>query len=377
MRAHSWLWATLVGAALFLLFTLGPFEVLLPYIIRNDLDGGEAASTATVLAAGGPARSSAPRWWAVAGAPRRHVTFMWCRVGIGTMLVIGLAFAQTAWVMCLISFVNFALGTAALVVWNTLMNTLVPRELLGRVSSFDWFVSFGLTPLSFAVTGPVAALIGARETLALAGALGGAHVCVPVHPRGSRPGASADLVDVTDVGSVARVLARRGLEPAVEYLLEQRRAGRRAATAPARSRRSTCARRGPSRRRRRARLGCRRPCSRRSTRRSRSSSTRPPGRRVPRPRRGRRPRRTRPSPRDRRRRARRAGAARGRARRSSSTTASATPVRSSAATEILIALSLLLGSMPELPEVEITARRLSRGTAARPSSRRWRRAWSR
>jgi DHA3 family tetracycline resistance protein-like MFS transporter len=98
---------------------------------------------------------------------------MWSAWCVGDLLFIGLAFADTAWLMCLISFVNFALGTAALVVWNTLMNTLVPRELLGRVSSFDWFVSFGLTPLSFAITGPVAGLIGARETLALAGALGG------------------------------------------------------------------------------------------------------------------------------------------------------------------------------------------------------------
>ena len=48
------------------------------------------------------------------------------------------------------------------------MNTLVPPELLGRVSSFDWFVSIGLTPLSFALTGPVAEVIGARETLAAA-----------------------------------------------------------------------------------------------------------------------------------------------------------------------------------------------------------------
>ena len=32
--------------------TLGPLEVLLPYIIRNDLDGG-AAVYGTVLAAGG------------------------------------------------------------------------------------------------------------------------------------------------------------------------------------------------------------------------------------------------------------------------------------------------------------------------------------
>ena len=52
VRAHAWLWGTLAGAALFLLFTFGPFEVLLPYIIRNDL-GGDAATFGTVLAAGG------------------------------------------------------------------------------------------------------------------------------------------------------------------------------------------------------------------------------------------------------------------------------------------------------------------------------------
>jgi hypothetical protein len=44
--------------------------------------------------------------------------------------------------------------------------------MLGRVSSFDWFVSMGLIPLSFAVTGPVAELLGARTTLAVAGLLG-------------------------------------------------------------------------------------------------------------------------------------------------------------------------------------------------------------
>jgi MFS family permease len=172
VRAHAWLWGTLVGAALFLLFTLGPFEVLLPYIIRNELDG-DAAVYGTVLAAGGAGSIFGAMLLGRSGLPRRHVTFMWTAWCVGDALFIVLAFADTAWLMCVISFVNFALGTAALVVWNTLMNTLVPRELLGRVSSFDWFVSFALTPLSFAVTGPVATLLGARETLALAGALGG------------------------------------------------------------------------------------------------------------------------------------------------------------------------------------------------------------
>jgi hypothetical protein len=36
-----------------------------------------------------------------------------------------------------------------------LMYTLVPAEMLGLVSSVDWFVSIGLTPLSFALTGPI------------------------------------------------------------------------------------------------------------------------------------------------------------------------------------------------------------------------------
>jgi MFS family permease len=171
VRAHAWLWGTLVGAALFLLFTFGPFEVLLPYIIRNELGGG-AATFGTVLAAGGAGSFFGAVVIGRVGLPRRHVTFMWGAWCVGDVMFIALAFADTAWVMCLVSFFNFALGTAALVVWNTLMNTLVPPELLGRVSSFDWFVSIGLTPLSFAITGPVAELLGARETLAVAGALG-------------------------------------------------------------------------------------------------------------------------------------------------------------------------------------------------------------
>jgi hypothetical protein len=53
-----------------------------------------------------------------------------------------------------------------------LMYTLVPSEMLGRVSSLDWFVSIGLTPVSFALTGPIAEALGARTTLAGAGVLG-------------------------------------------------------------------------------------------------------------------------------------------------------------------------------------------------------------
>jgi Na+/melibiose symporter-like transporter len=171
VRANAWLWATLVGAALFLFLTFGPFEVLLPYIIRNELGGG-ADTFGLVLAAGGLGSIMAALTLSRAGIPRRFVTFMWGAWFTGDLLIVVLAVAGAAWQMCLIALVSFGLGTAGMVVWNTMMNTLVPAEMLGRVSSFDWFVSMGLIPLSFAVTGPVAELLGARTTLALSGLLG-------------------------------------------------------------------------------------------------------------------------------------------------------------------------------------------------------------
>jgi MFS family permease len=171
VRAQPWLWATLVGAALFLLLTYGPMEVLLPYIIKNEL-GGDAATFGTVLAIGGLGSIVAAVLLSITGLPRRHVTFMWWAWTVGITMDIGLALAGASWQMCVLAFFSFALSTAGLLTWSMLMYTLVPGEMLGRVSSLDWFVSIGLTPVSFALTGPIAEALGARTTLAGAGVLG-------------------------------------------------------------------------------------------------------------------------------------------------------------------------------------------------------------
>ena len=76
--------------------------------------------------------------------------------------------------------------TAGTIVWITTKQRLVPPELLGRVSSLDWLISIGLLPLSYALTGPVAAAFGARPTLIGAGLLGAVITLAALYLPGMR-----------------------------------------------------------------------------------------------------------------------------------------------------------------------------------------------
>jgi MFS family permease len=55
--------------------------------------------------------------------------------------------------------------------WDTAMQQEIPQELLSRVSSWDALGSFVLMPIGLAAMGPVASLLGNRETLWLSAAL--------------------------------------------------------------------------------------------------------------------------------------------------------------------------------------------------------------
>jgi hypothetical protein len=92
---------------------------------------------------------------------------------VATAVIAGYGFATALWQAMLVSFVSGASAAAGLVIWATLIQTLVPGRLLGRVESVDWLVSLGLVPLSFAVTGPLAEAVGHDETLIWAGAVSG------------------------------------------------------------------------------------------------------------------------------------------------------------------------------------------------------------
>jgi hypothetical protein len=57
------------------------------------------------------------------------------------------------------------------VLWETTLQQHIPIEKLARVSSYDAFGSFVLIPIAFAIVGPVADLVGVKNTLWVAATL--------------------------------------------------------------------------------------------------------------------------------------------------------------------------------------------------------------
>jgi MFS family permease len=171
VRANTWLWGTFVSATFAYLLFLGPTEVLLPYMVKHVLHGS-ATELGLVLASGGVSAILAAVIVGQAGLPRRFITFMYWTWTFATLGVAGYGFANSSWQLAVTCAAVNGLETAGIIAWATAKQRLVPVELLGRVSSVDWFVSLALLPLSYALAAPVAAAVGVRRTFIAAGVIG-------------------------------------------------------------------------------------------------------------------------------------------------------------------------------------------------------------
>ena len=185
VRGHSWLWATFASAAIAYLLFMGPVEVLLPWVVKEGMKGS-AFDLGLVFAAGGLASMLCAVLLGRFGLPRRGITFMLIVWTLATLAVAGYGAASAVWQLMIASAIFNGLETAGTIVWATTKQRHVPGALLGRVSSLDWLISVGLLPLSFALTGPVSAAIGARETLIAAGLLGAIVTLAALYVPGMR-----------------------------------------------------------------------------------------------------------------------------------------------------------------------------------------------
>jgi MFS family permease len=173
VRVQPWLLLSLVATGLWLFVTVGPTEVLIPFLVKNQIEAG-ADGLGIVFAAGGLGAIVGSLAMGHRGrTPHRPLIFIFVCWALSTFALAVLALGNVVWQAMVASFFLFGLASVGDIVWQTLLQRRVPGDLLGRVSSLDWLVSAGLVPISFALTGPIAAAIGAQETLFGAGAAGG------------------------------------------------------------------------------------------------------------------------------------------------------------------------------------------------------------
>lgn len=171
VRGNVWLWGTLLAATFAYLLFIGPTEVLLPFLVTQELHGS-AGDLGLVLASGGLGAIAAALIVGQRGVPREYMRFIYVCWTLATLAVAGYGVATASWHLAVTCALVNGLEAAGAIAWATARQRLVPGELMGRVSSFEWFVSVALVPLSYALAAPVAAAVGVRGTLAGAGVLG-------------------------------------------------------------------------------------------------------------------------------------------------------------------------------------------------------------
>jgi len=161
VRRARWLWTTLVAVALVNAFLFSPMFVLIPFFLLRNLHYAKvyvgflqvAAGVAGVI--GALIMSNLP-------SPKRRVRVMWIYWTIGTLSALIMGVATNFWEIIFFPIIASPMMIFGNVIWESMMQSEVPRELLGRAGSVDWFVSLGVAPLGLVVAGEIANYVGIR-----------------------------------------------------------------------------------------------------------------------------------------------------------------------------------------------------------------------
>jgi MFS transporter, DHA3 family, tetracycline resistance protein len=168
MLRTPWLLWTLLFASMFVLVVLGPIEVLLPFIAKQRFEDG-ARMYGFVLAFFGAGSALGALAVSSGRLPRRYLTVMMAMWGLGSIPLVLIGITSSFALMAAASFIVGVTDGAGMVIWGTLLQRRVPTEMLGRVSSLDFFVSLAFMPVSFAIVGPLSKVVSMQTIFLVAG----------------------------------------------------------------------------------------------------------------------------------------------------------------------------------------------------------------
>jgi MFS family permease len=172
--SRTWVWTVVVSASLGnMLFA--PVMILGPVVAKQHLGG--AVGWGIILAFFGIG-SVAGGLLALRLRPAHPLRLGVLTVSLWSLPPLALAAGWPLWPVVAAGLVG-GVGLAIFnVLWETTLQRSVPREVLSRVSSYDWFGSLAFQPVGQAVAGPVSGALGSPLTLFLSGA-GVVVTCLP------------------------------------------------------------------------------------------------------------------------------------------------------------------------------------------------------
>ncbi len=181
VRAERWLWITLIAAGIANFFGYAPIGLLVPLLVREVLHAS-AFELGLVFAAGGIGGVIASLVAGRLGTPKHEITVMWCAYGSAVVPVCAMALSPNVWfaAVCVVGEVGLIIYGDVL--FFSMLQKLVPQQLLGRVSSVLFLMAVGLMPLGTLTAGVVASYIGIRTTLFLGGLLSCSTTLVLLFP---------------------------------------------------------------------------------------------------------------------------------------------------------------------------------------------------
>jgi MFS family permease len=150
--SERWLWLLIVWSGLVLLLQSGPRQVLLPFVIHNDL-GGDARDYGTLIAVTGIAAVVGSLVLASRKPPRDYPRRMLLAWTAGAAPLALMVFVPSFWMLLPLGAMYGFFSTVGNVYWSTLVQTSVPSAVRGRVISIDWLGSLALVPLSAVLAG--------------------------------------------------------------------------------------------------------------------------------------------------------------------------------------------------------------------------------
>ena len=147
-----WISRTLGAALITNAFVYSPLYIAVFYSLRHVFHESKSM-IGLILAASSLTQAFVTIAMSYRPTPRHRVRTMWLYWLVGTLSGLFMVVANNPWLLIIFPLIAGPAGSLGQIIWESLLQEEVPTELLGRVSSVDWFVSLGFQPVGLALAG--------------------------------------------------------------------------------------------------------------------------------------------------------------------------------------------------------------------------------